>query len=191
MVNPIELTNYNRNDFELEETILFSILVTGKNALVTARNMDRFLYWNGWVQGDSPFNCLKNRSIYHLTQLLKQNGIGCYNIKGRGVHELANGNLNLKTCNTEDLEKIYGIGLKTSRMFLLHTRKDVRVAVLDTHILKFLGSKGHNVPKSTPTSKKKYLELEKLFLKYADESGKTVAEFDLYLWNLYRSKRAS
>jgi thermostable 8-oxoguanine DNA glycosylase len=91
------------------------------------------------------------------------------------------------TCNAEELEKIYGIGMKTSRCFLIHSRKNARYAGLDTHVLKFLRAKGvQDVPKSTPTSRKLYLRLEAEFLKLSDESGKSVADLDLEVWNKYK-----
>ena len=67
----------------------------------------------------------------------------------------------------------------------MHSRRDSKCAGLDTHILKFLRSKGHEVPISTPGSKKKYLEVEQVFLKYAQASGETVADFDLNIWRNY------
>jgi len=91
----------------------------------------------------------------------------------------------LRTCSIDELESIFGIGRKTSRCFVMHSRRNAQCAGLDTHILKFLRSKGHDVPKSTPGSKKKYLEIENLFLKYAKKSNKTIAKFDLDIWKKY------
>lgn len=93
---------------------------------------------------------------------------------------------NADLLDLEDLEAIPGIGPKTARCFLIHSRPDQQYAGLDTHVLKFLRDKGHEVPASTPTGKK-YKELEKVFLQYAAESGMTVADFDLAIWNQYRS----
>jgi len=45
-----------------------------------------------------------------------------------------------------------------------------------------LGSKGHDVPKTTPSGAK-YLELEKLFLDYAKDMGMMPAALDLQIWN--------
>jgi thermostable 8-oxoguanine DNA glycosylase len=67
----------------------------------------------------------------------------------------------------------------------LHTRKDARVAALDTHILKYMRDCGYEVPKSTPGSKKQYKKIEEQFLQLADESGQTVADFDLSIWKKY------
>lgn len=188
MVDPVNFTNFNRTYFELEETALFSVLVAGKIALVTAKNLDKFLRSFGWGEGQSPFEYLRQYSVLMLMELLRSNGFGCYTSKGRSVYELVRSGLDLRTCTAEDLEQIHGIGFKTSRMFLLHTRPDVDVAVLDTHILKYLNSKGYDAPRTTPGSAKKYRILESAFLELAKDSGMTVAEFDLYLWNKYRRK---
>lgn len=94
--------------------------------------------------------------------------------------------LNLKTCTVADLEAIYGIGMKTARYFILHTRKNARVACLDTHILSWLSYyTGYKVPKQTPT-KTKYLELEKVFLNICDTMQMTPADLDLKIWNKQR-----
>jgi len=96
--------------------------------------------------------------------------------------------LNLRTCSVKDLEQIKGIGRKTSRCYVMHSRKNARCAGLDTHCLKFLADRGYKVPKATPSSEKEYLRLENAFLQLADKSGMSVAEFDLAVWNEYSGK---
>ena len=91
----------------------------------------------------------------------------------------------LDKVSAEDLECIDGIGPKTSRFFLLHSRPNLRVAVLDTHILKFLNEKGYKVPKATPSDKKKYRKIELDFLSECDKAGKNVADMDLEIWKSY------
>ncbi|NBP02621.1 MAG: hypothetical protein EBU90_21370 [Proteobacteria bacterium] len=102
--------------------------------------------------------------------------------------DLASRGLDLKTCSVSDLESVRGIGPKTARCFLMHSRRGARYAGLDTHALKYMREKGIDVPKSTPTGKK-YLELEAKFLELADRSGKSVAEFDLEIWRHYSSAK--
>jgi endonuclease III len=87
----------------------------------------------------------------------------------------------------EELESVYGVGSKTARFFVLHSRPDANVACLDTHILKWLNEKGYNVPKSTP-SKKKYSEIEKLFLQEAIIHQMTPADLHLTIWKSYATK---
>jgi len=194
MIDPERITNYNLNEKELQKHILFWVCAAGKNGRTAARCLEVFLSMITY-NNMSSFEAIIDRCLYGdmkidnktIPDLMKLAGIGCYNQKSRTFKELAWSNINLKTCTASDLEKIYGIGMKTSRCFILHSRKNTRYAGLDTHILKFLRKMGHDVPKSTPTGRK-YLELEAAFLNYADMVYKTPAEFDLDIWNQYSVK---
>lgn len=194
MVDPVKFTNFNHNTIELEEKIIFSVLVAGKNAMTTSRCCDNFLkkaHQASCVKWMNPFECLRKFNSDEISVMLRENGIGCQTYKSKSLYELVNSNLNLKTCTVEDLEKIFFIGPKTARMFILHTRPNVDVAVLDVHILRFLADKGvESVPKSTPTGKK-YIKLEEKFLTFAKESGMNSADFDLYLWKKYSGKQVA
>ena len=191
MIDPYNITNFNQTDEQLEESLMFWILAAGKTAKVAAASLERFL--NKLEEyGDTPFARVKRAHTLDslglaepIAETLRKVGVGCFNQKAETIMFAAFSGFNLRNCTTDELELIKGIGPKTSRCFILHSRKDARVAGLDTHILKFLKSKGHDVPDSTPSSKKKYAELEELFLKYADEAGKPAAEFDLEIWKSY------
>lgn len=187
MINPEFITNYNLSEKELQEYILFWVCAAGKNGRTAAKCCAKFLDLIGVNEICLPFMAIRNLSKENLPNILKSCGIGCYNNKARTMWELAHSDLDLKVCTAKNLEKIYGIGMKTSRCFILHSRKDARYAGLDTHVLKFLREMGHDAPKSTPTGKK-YLELEVAFLNYADMVYKTPAEFDLDIWNQYSVK---
>ncbi len=187
MIDPDVITQYNLNEKELQEHILFWVCAAGKNGRTAAKCCDKFLNLIGANEIYLPFTVIRGLPKEGLPNILKSCGIGCYTSKARTMWELAHSSLNLKTCKASDLEEIYGIGMKTSRCFILHSRKGARYAGLDTHLLKFLRELGHDAPKSTPTGKK-YLELEKIFLKYADELGKTPADLDLEIWNKYSVK---
>lgn len=188
MVDPVNFTNYNRTDVELEETILFGVCVAGKNAITTARALDRFLsraHLVYFMKNFLPFQCLRNYEKEEIAEMLLASGIGCYNIKGESIHKLVNSGINLRTCTEDDLDDIYGIGLKTATLFLMHTREGYRAACLDVHILKHLKKLGYDVPKTTPGSRKKYKEIQKIFLELADKSGLSPADYDLALWREY------
>ena len=120
-----------------------------------------------------------------LAERLKAAGLGCYNLKGRGFHTITKMGLDLRTCTAEDLERCPGIGLKTSRFFILHTRRAARVACLDTHILRWLSDLGYKAPKVTPNSKKVYRELEAIFLGLARKKRMSPARLDLAIWRKY------
>lgn len=190
MVDPINFTNYNRTNNELEEAIIFGLLVAGKNALTTSRLLDAFLRDYSHI-GDSPFEIFSRFELDRIPQLsvvLKDYGFGCYNLKAKGIYELVRSGINLRTCTTHDLEKVRGIGMKTSRLFILHTRKDAQCIPLDVHILHYLRDLGYDVPKTTPNSKKKYLIIERLCVQLARKELKSCASWDLDTWNLYRRK---
>lgn len=188
MLDPTKITNFNATRSELEEMILFWICAAGKNGVTAAKCLNKLLHSVSEIENSSPFETIKfidQKS--DLAEEMKKHGIGCYRRKSVSFLSLCDSGLDLQNCNVEDLEKIPGIGPKTARCFLIHSRPNQNFAGLDTHILKFLKEQGHNVPKSTPTGKK-YKEIEQIFLKYAAQSNQSVAEFDLYLWNNYREK---
>jgi thermostable 8-oxoguanine DNA glycosylase len=94
-------------------------------------------------------------------------------------------NLDLRTCTLEDLLAVHGVGPKTARFFLLHSRRYAKHAVLDTHILSWLRSHGvENAPKATPQNPKLYAELEDTFIRLAELWFPNVplAEVDLLIW---------
>lgn len=188
MIDPVNITKFENTREELEEVLLFWILAAGKNAITASKCLDNFLTHSYKLNGlkNQPFKSIKKIGS-ELPQMMKNHGIGCYNNKSKTFTQLVNSNLDLRSCSAEDLEKIYGIGMKTSRCFIIHSRKDAQYAGLDVHLLHFLRDKGYNVPAQTPT-KKSYLEIEQIFLKIVRESGLSVAEYDLMIWKEYSGR---
>jgi thermostable 8-oxoguanine DNA glycosylase len=187
MVDPVKATDFNRKEEGLQEFLLFCIAVAGKNATRTAANLNNLLeYGKDFCEG-TPFQIiLAIQEHEDLAKTMKSFGFGCYNIKSKGLLVAASSGLDLKTCTVEQLEALYGVGMKTARYFVLHTRKNAQVACLDTHVLKWLSYyTGYAVPKNTPT-KKKYLELEQAFLKIATAMNTSPADLDLKIWNKQR-----
>jgi endonuclease III len=188
LVDPDNITNFEMSAPEMELNILFWVCAAGKKAKTAASNLCKLLN-HGSVLFDkqNPFEIILSFAD-DLPLSLKNHGIGCYNNKSKTMLSLAKSGIDLSSCSVIDLEKIPGIGAKTSRCYVLHSRRGARYAGLDTHCLKYLRERGYDVPKSTPTGKK-YRELEEIFLKLVDESGKSVAQFDLEIWRMYSSKK--
>ena len=187
MIDPEKVTNYEQTEKELEEFMLFWVCAAGKNGRTAARCLDGLLNDIGGYD-IGPFNAIKIWGYYEhpetfegWPEMLRDNGIGCYNSKSKTMFQLALSGLNLRTCTPSDLESIHGIGKKTSRCFILHSRKNAQVAGIDTHMLKHLRGLGYDVPKSTPTGKK-YLDIERIVLILSEEAGMSPAEFDLSVW---------
>lgn len=192
MIDPSNITNYNLNDTELEEHILFWILAAGKTGSGAAHRLELLLSALTY-NNRSPFITIKevyeSKTPHPLSVCMRNFGIGCYNLKSKTFYDLATSGLDLRVCSTEDLEKIKGIGPKTARCFILHSRKGARLSGLDTHMLKHLREMGvEDVPKSTPPSKKRYMILEQEVLRLSDEAGMGAAEYDLKVWNNYSNR---
>lgn len=189
MINPSKVTNFNRTGEELEEFMLFSIVVAGKNAYQQAEKLEQLL-----EQGKprTPFGWIRTMDMdTSLDYFLRSVKIGQYNRIAsafRGVAHFFKYNPDndrhspLKDIPINRLECIKGIGMKTARFFAIHSRSEQQYACLDTHILKWLGTKGHEVPKTTPQGEK-YLRLETIFLNYCKQMNMTPAELDLSIWN--------
>ena len=188
MIDPTRITRYDRTKSELEELILFCIAVAGKNATTTAKNLERLLRSARAYKRGSPFkSVLALNEVEPLAAAMKRYGFGCYNLKSRGFLAIAESNIDLTTCTPEELEEIPGIGLKTSRFFILHTRRGASYACLDTHVLKWLGYfSGLDVPTTTPTSRKQYETYETMFINVANVLYVSPADLDLKIWNSQR-----
>jgi len=183
-VDPDNITNFDLTDDELELNLLFWIFAAGKNGHTSAICLKNFLDYFGEASKETtPFKIIL--SIKNLPFALKKFGVGCYNNKSKTILNLINKNLDLKKCSVEELESIWGLGSKTARCFLIHTRKNQRLAGLDRHILSFLKDLGYNVPKQTP-NKNQYKKIENIFIEIADKLNKTPSELDLEIWKKKR-----
>jgi thermostable 8-oxoguanine DNA glycosylase len=201
MIDPEKIVRYDYTDAELEELLIFCVCVAGKTAKTIAPRVDKLCHeqYDMNDEGDlvqlhlSPFEWLRSfnvtmMDINVLEERVKALGIGCYSQKAETISEILRSGLDLRTCSVSDLETIKGIGPKTSRFFIMSSRRDVQHAALDTHILRWMRDQGvENVPKSTPTGKK-YLDLEQTFVKMVPE-GMSPAEYDLEIWREYSVKR--
>jgi thermostable 8-oxoguanine DNA glycosylase len=182
MVDLTKVTNFKRTQAELEEFWLVAICVAGKNGPIQAQKVHDFLKGHA---GRTPFE--KIRKLINKNELLKQLLVvkmGQYKRIERAFRKSVD--LDLKKSELEDLVQIPGVGNKTSRFFLLHSRADCEYVVLDTHILRFLRDKCglKNIPKSTPTNLKKYIAIETVAREAirAKFPQQSMAEADLKIW---------
>ena len=189
VIDPKNITNYSRTDNELQTFWLFCILVAGKNSDTTSRLLSKLL--NSMVEqayADSvystPFESIKHLGEDKLTEILQDNKSGQYIRISKAIWESLS--LDLRTCSREDLMNIYGVGPKTARFFLLHTREFCEEIVLDTHILRWLREKCHlvGIPNNTPQDRQTYEKLANLCktLMLQHYPGFTLAQIDLMIW---------
>jgi len=183
MIYPREILNHNRTTKELEELLLYCICVAGKRSGQQAVKLDTFLHPKRPIDfGYTPFEWINRLPDNQLLIWLKYAGLGQYGKLMKSFRQAVK--LDVRNCTVEDLEGVFGIGPKTARLFLLMSRPNQRVAVLDTHILQWLNEDyGIEVPKASPSSIKIYKRLEKIFLDICDKLKVDPATFDLQIWS--------
>jgi thermostable 8-oxoguanine DNA glycosylase len=180
-IDPKAITNFDRTQEELEMFWLFCVLVAGKNA-DWASNKLQDLFKNK-KDFQTPFQFLQDHLI-DLHNILVANKVGQYKRITKAIEQSIN--LDLKTATLDEFLSVFGVGPKTARFFILHTRRDAECAVLDTHILKWMRTIVHesiNVPTSTPPVKE-YDKWEKMVIKMMKViyKGISLAEADLLIW---------
>jgi thermostable 8-oxoguanine DNA glycosylase len=137
----------------------------------------------------NPFQSLKSAEQHGILmeEILKAK-LGQYKKIYNGFKYITEHEYDLTRMTPDLLERIPGVGMKTSRFFLLHSDKNYKdiIAILDTHILKFIKENiDDRAPKSTPTIRVTYKYWEDLFLYWCQCNNKNVADFDLEVWKSY------
>ena len=193
MINPYQITNYDRSSSELEEFLLFCIVVAGKTAYIQAQKLEDFLVSVNkrlmMPENINPFQTIKSAEQHGiLFEEIKLAKLGQYKKIYSGFKYISDREYNLSRMTPKILEEIPGVGMKTSRFFLLHSDtfyKD-KIAILDTHILKFIKENIDDLaPKSTPVIPLTYRFWESKFLTWCLENKKNVADFDLEVWKSF------
>ena len=191
-INPTDITHFDRDANQLESFWLFCMFVAGKNSDYASRCLSRLIHAAKLGQDigeEGVFNYFKSIGEVGIQNALVASRVGQYGRLTKGIMQSLD--LDLRTCGLDDLLNIHGVGNKTARFFLLHSREGCEYAVLDTHILAWLRDNGvEDAPHSTPTNTKKYKELEKQFrylsrLRYPYLSD---AKIDLLIWSVQSNR---
>ena len=193
MIDPYNITDYSRKRGELEEFLLFCIVVAGKTAYIQAQKLEDFLKSVNarlmMPESSSPFQILKSANQHGiLMEEIQKAKLGQYRKIYNGFKYITEREYDLTRMTPEELESIPGVGMKTSRFFLLHSDKtyEDKIAIIDTHILKFIKENiDIRAPKSTPTIRVTYKYWEDRFLYWCESNNKNVADFDLEVWKSY------
>lgn len=187
MVDPHNITKFDRSTEELEELILFCLAVAGKKATTTSNCLSKFLKM--YKADPSPFSYIKKNWISLSNDSiicdLRSCGFGQQKKLMKGFWQVCRSGIDLKHCSISDLENIHGVGQKTSRFFLLHTRPNQRVAVIDTHINKFL------LAQNLIKAKDSYETKEAAFLEVSDKMNVPPEVLDLEVWRHYEGNEPS
>src|SRR3989344_7936381 len=118
MIDLIRVTNFDRTDADLEEFWLVAICVAGKNGITQSKKVHQFL---SGIEGISPFDKVRELIAKGgLLKRLKEVKMGQYKRIEKAFKDSLD--LDLRNCSLTDLTSILGVGNKTSRFFLLHSR---------------------------------------------------------------------
>lgn len=191
IVDPFAITRYDRTDAELQALLVFCMCVANKTAAVMAPKVNLFLEGRGTL---TPFQWVARlMDEGRLRSEMERARLGNYGLRERGFrHMLSPDAPDLRTASPDELERVPGIGPKTSRFFVVHSREGARHAVVDTHMLKFLRHAGHEgVPEGNSPPKKDYPRMEQLVLGHVDRIGLSAADFDLRVWTWYEAGNRS
>ena len=183
MIDSTDITKFDRNEIELQEYFLFCVCIAGKTSTIQAKKLEQFLE-PAWFKKLTPFEYIDYLIEENLLREMVCNArLGQYNRLTEIFKRCTK--LDLETATLEEMESIPGIGPKTSRCFVLHSRPRQKIAVLDTHILGWLrdNTTGITIPTSTPQSTSRYGMIEQLFLKEAKKRRMSPERFDLKIWN--------
>ena len=216
MIDPFKVTDFNRGDFDLQSFFLFCFAVAGKNAKVQADKLNSMIdgFQESWVENpiyheeghpipDGPLTHMMdlNTEPFYIGRTPVENNLrsvklGKYTTWINMINwfnanlRIENVNMFLRCAGLASLLLIPGVGDKTARFFLLHSREDEQCIPLDTHVLKFISSKGVPcVPTSTPPHSK-YFMWEKIAREmYTHEMRSkgysNLAETDLAIWKSF------
>ena len=163
MINPLKITDYKRNEWDLQAFFFFAVAVQGKNSMQTARKVQDLLDHISEMFVENPFYekyPTETGVIHYLLgehdegeaclNLLKEFKFGKYNQWEKLIdwfrelkwYYLDKVGLSigdwLREASVEKLEWIPSVGKKTSRFFKLHSDPEVECVPLDTHILKYV-----------------------------------------------------
>ncbi len=190
MIDPNNVTNPARTPAELEEFLLFCVVVAGKNADQQSRKLESFL------GGRKPFAFIRASDREGtLAARLREVRLGKYSLLGRSFRDLARSGADLAACSWEELTEFPGIGIKTAKFFVLHSRPRQMHGVLDTHVLAWMrehwapaGARALPVPRHSPQDRRAYRFWETVYFgmvsarHHGSPPGVDWARFDLDLW---------
>jgi hypothetical protein len=199
MIDPSNVTNARRTADELEEFLLFCVVVAGKNADQQAAKLESFL------GGRRPFAFIRaSHREGRLEERLREVRLGKYSLLSRSFRDLSHSGADLGTCTWEELTAFPGIGIKTAKFFVLHSREGAMHGVLDTHVLSWMsehweagGRGGLSVPRHSPQDPRAYRFWETVYFgmvaaRHHGAAARRVdwAKFDLDLWKERRGSAA-
>jgi len=185
-----DMYNWANTREKRELVLLFSIMAAGKSA---NRTSDALNYMMHTLPGNTPFDKIRTMvKRQDALEKLKTFRIGQHNRILKAFRAVVDFDVDATPPDPEKLREIPGIGLKTSCFVSLVYDRTLPVAVLDTHVLKFLRNRLEiEAPMGTPTSVRIYDRLSKPIIRLAELLGVTYGDLNIVLWRLGKEGKAN
>jgi hypothetical protein len=161
----------------IERFMLLIPFLAGKRAALQQDRVDCFMTDLCDV-GEMPLEAL--RRVRHvdghhvLTGLLQKYKLGKYTVLSRMLRDISEFPNVLCASRDELADSVSGFGMKSASMFVAFSQPAARVAVLDTHVLRWLGS-------PAPRSRQQYLDTEAVYLEACGSEHPAVRDFSIWL----------
>jgi|6_EtaG_2_1085325.scaffolds.fasta_scaffold08408_4 hypothetical protein len=213
-INPDQITKFNRTEVELQLFFVFCVLVSNKNSLRTANIVNKMFQFDAVTRFGlkviEEHPRLSDEGIhapFQVIHIMIKNGMlrqwlehwktGQYTRICKCLEEIHSMRLRrelglavgvLRYATVDQLEQIHGIGPKTARFFVVHSRPNQPYAVLDTHVMTWLNQQHSEcwpdvyINTDTPTKPHFYNLFETLFLGECQKWNLSPSELDLLIW---------
>lgn len=98
LIDPYDITNFNRNKEDMELLAVFCCCVAGKTARIMAKMVENFFLYSN--ETGTPFEqIIKMHNKGTLKENLMRAKTGKYDLLTKGLYMLASNNINLYDCN--------------------------------------------------------------------------------------------
>jgi thermostable 8-oxoguanine DNA glycosylase len=178
-----DMYNWANTREKRELVLLFSIMAAGKSA---DRTSDALNYMMHMLPGNTPLDKIRGLvKRQDALEKLKSFRIGQHNRILKAFRAIVDFDVDVTPPDPDKLRNIPGIGLKTSSFVALVYDRTLPVAVLDTHVLKFLRNRMKiEAPLGTPSSAKIYDRLSRPIIRLATLLDVTCGDLNIVLWKL-------
>jgi thermostable 8-oxoguanine DNA glycosylase len=173
-----KVTKTNRTPEQLLHFLLWTTTVAGKRSDVQTEKFNELFKHNNLSILANHGNSLRAK--------MRAVGLGQYSRLVRCWKHIYQNcrSSHLKTITRDKLMEIPGIGPKTASFFIAHSQPWPEIAVLDTHILKWLQKEfpKQKIPKVTPSDPDQYRDIEALFLGRSCQLNTKPSDLDTLIW---------
>jgi len=127
--------------------------------------------------------------VYRFPRNRARNIVGAWNylyLRNSGLASLLYSKFTPVDLRAALASHVPGIGFKEASHFLRDVKYTDALAVLDTHIVSFLNLFVHALPPIRNLTPRRYIQLEKLLIEFAENLGLSPAILDMAVWEYMR-----